>query len=52
MEQDVKNAIRLIKDYCSSNETCGTCDDDIKDWCKGFLSTPAIWDIESEEDNE
>ena len=57
-EQDVKNAIRLIKDYCGSNETCGTCDDDVKHWCTRYIftevfePTPVEWDIESEEDNE
>ena len=49
MKQDLYNALRLIKDYCTNRTSCVTCP--IKDWCQGNEEHelyPEKWNLEEE----
>lgn len=44
--EEVKEAIKLIGDYCRSCFGCDDCDNEIRKWCQGSLDDifPEDWD--------
>lgn len=50
MEQEIKNALRLIKDYCNSVDIndCSRGKCPLHEWCESYMTqyVPGDWELE------